>query len=92
MIKKKLEDYKRNTAMFTPVEFSIGARGNRCLNVNGYVYTKKHSHNFKIYWRCAFYRKLNCKALVHSEGDYVVKSCGIHNHPRMSPYQFSNCD
>ena len=50
------------------------------MDMAGYEYTKHNASGIKIYWRCCKYKNLKCFARATTEGNYVVKNVGEHNH------------
>ena len=78
--------YKNSNLFADPFEmakFTTSREGNlKLVDTAGYEYTK-HSidpSGFKIYWRCSKYKSLKCFARSTTEGNYVIKNVGQHNH------------
>ena len=64
-------------------KFTTSREGNlKLVDAAGYEYTKHSSDpsGIKIYWRCTKNKSLKCSARATTEGNYVVKNIGLHNH------------
>ena len=62
-------------------KFTTSREGNlKLMDMAGYEYTKHNASGIKIYWRCCKYKNLKCFARATTEGNYVVKNVGEHNH------------
>ena len=61
------------------------------LDKAGYVYLVKNKmkKNAKIHWACREFKKEKCYAKATTEGIYVTKWQGEHNHP-VRPAQLQN--
>jgi hypothetical protein len=61
------------------------------LDKAGYVYLVKNKmkKNAKIHWACREFKKEKCYAKATTEGIYVTKWQGEHNHP-IRPAQLQN--
>ena len=44
------------------------------------TYQKHVSKNGITHWRCSKYKSMKCHARATTEGNYVIKSVGQHNH------------
>ena len=67
--------------------FIATAHGNPMLvDSEGKTYTKRTSYlkssseKEKSYWKCSKYQSLKCSASATTEGNYVVRFVGVHNH------------
>ena len=61
--------------------FTTSAHGNpMLLDSEGNTYRKNNSTNERIHWRCSKYKSLKCPARATTEGNFVVKWVGEHNH------------
>ena len=50
------------------------------LDSEGNTYRKNNSIYERIHWRCSKYKGLKCPARATTEGNFVVKWVGEHNH------------
>ena len=65
--------------------FIPSAQGNPMLvDSGGYMYQRHIGRSvtnwYKIAWRCSKHRRGKCPARASTEGNYVVKLIGEHNH------------
>ena len=72
---------------FEVARFITSAHGNPMLvDSEGKTYTKRttykknSSEKEKTHWKCSKYQSLKCSARATTEGNYVVKCVGEHNH------------
>ena len=50
------------------------------VDSEGKTYQKHVSKNGTTHWRCSKYKSMKCHARATTEGNYVIKSVGQHNH------------
>ena len=61
--------------------FITSAHGNPMLvDSERKTYQKHVSKNGITHWRCSKYKSMKCHARATTEGNYVIKSVGQHNH------------
>ena len=66
---------------FEVARFTTSAYGNpMLLDSEGNTYRKNNSIYERIHWRCSKYKGLKCPARATTEGNFVVKWIGEHNH------------
>ena len=66
---------------FEMARFTTSAHGNPMLvDSERKTYQKHVSKNGITHWRCSKYKSMKCHARATTEGNYVIKSVGQHNH------------
>ena len=66
---------------FEVARFTTSLHGNpMLLDSEGNTYRKNNSTNERIHWRCSKYKSLKCPVRATTEGNFVVKWVGDHNH------------